>query len=73
MAVVWDAMSRQVNTRFSIPVGSYLFLPVMAIGLEVAIVLPKILLNMILHPTKMREGLEKVPELMKEVVAQIAS
>ena len=73
MIIIWDAMSRQVNTKFSIPAGSYLLLPVMAIGLEVAIVLPKILLNTILHPTKMMKGFEKVPELMKEVIAQISS
>ncbi|QCR21372.1 DoxX family membrane protein [Pontibacter sp. SGAir0037] len=50
MEVIWNEVWQNVNTKFKYPIWTYLFLPLVAIAIEVAGVLPKALFY-IHHPS----------------------
>jgi hypothetical protein len=49
-----------------------LLLPIFAITLEVVGVIPKILTELILHPSETIDSLMKIPELIGEILRKIS-
>jgi uncharacterized membrane protein YphA (DoxX/SURF4 family) len=72
MKVIWKSIWENVNTKFKFPVWSYLLLPIFAITLEVVGVIPKILTELILHPSETIDSLMKIPELIGEILRKIS-
>jgi uncharacterized membrane protein YphA (DoxX/SURF4 family) len=72
MKVIWKSIWVNVNTKFKFPVWSYLLLPIFAITLEVVGVIPKILTELILHPSETIDSLMKIPELIGEILRKIS-
>ena len=70
---IWNAVRNNINTKYNIPVWGYLVLPVMAIGLEIAGMLPKLLISLITHPDEAHKSFGKVSGLIKEVINHIGS
>ncbi|MEM6841146.1 MAG: DoxX family membrane protein [Bacteroidota bacterium] len=70
MQVIWGAVWQNVNTKFNYTLWAYALLPVMAIVLEVAGILPRVMLNFITDPSGMidtfGEVIKTVQGLFKE-------
>ncbi|MFD2514990.1 DoxX family membrane protein [Pontibacter locisalis] len=60
MEVIWNEVWQNVNTKFKYPVWLYLLLPIVAIAIEIAGVLPKALFYIILHPENAWSGVQGI-------------
>ncbi len=60
-----------LKPRFEYPFWAYLILPVMAIALEMAGTIPRLLTGMLFNPTETWKGLSQIPDLISEVSKQI--
>ncbi|WP_020527052.1 DoxX family membrane protein [Flexithrix dorotheae] len=73
MVVLWDTLWNNTKTKFQFPFWAYLILPVLAIGLEIFGVFPKIIANLIISPEATLESLSRVPELFWEALEKMGS
>lgn len=71
MKVIWKSIWENVNTKFKLPLWSYLLLPVFALALEVVGFVPKFLSELIFHPTETIDSIMKIPELIGLVLSKI--
>ena len=71
MKVIWKSIWDNVNTKLMFPIWSYLLLPVVAVILEIVGVVPKILTELILHPTETINSIMHIPKLIGEVLSKI--
>jgi uncharacterized membrane protein YphA (DoxX/SURF4 family) len=60
MEVIWNEVWQNVNTKFKYPVWLYLLLPIVAIAIEIAGVLPKALFYIILNPENAWSGVQGI-------------
>lgn len=60
MEVIWNEVWQNVNTKFKYPIWMYMLLPLMAIAIEVAGVLPKALYHIILNPDRAWSGVQGI-------------
>lgn len=73
MIVAFKAVFNGLTTKFKYPIWAYLILPIMAIGLEILGVVPKILTGLILNPTGTLKGLSEIPDLILDIIKKICS
>lgn len=71
MKIIWKSIWDNVNTKFKFPIWSYLLLPIFAVILEIVGVVPKILTELILHPTETINSIMHIPKLIGEVLSKI--
>lgn len=60
MEVIWSAVWQNVNTRFRYPIWMYLLLPLVAVAIEIAGVLPKAIFYIILNPEQAWSGVQGI-------------
>ncbi len=60
MEVIWNAVWQRVNTRYKYPIGMYILLPLVAIVIEIAGTVPKILVHVLLDPAQSWDGIQGV-------------
>jgi uncharacterized membrane protein YphA (DoxX/SURF4 family) len=68
MKIIWESVWHNVSTKFRYPLWAYLLLPVFAIGLEIILVIPKILHQLIANPAKTLEDLSQIPKMIAEII-----
>lgn len=68
LIIIWNAVWNNVNTRFKFPIWAYLLLPIAAIFLEIAGVIPKILIQFLTSPQETIEGFKMIPDLIREIM-----
>ena len=73
MKVIWESVWNNVNTKFRFPLWAYLALPILAICLDIIVLLPEILINIILNPTEMLAGFKKAIELVGQIIRNTGS
>jgi len=62
-----------LTTKYKYPIWAYLILPVMAIGLEILGVVPRLLSDLIFNPTETLKGLSEIPALVLNIIKKIGS
>lgn len=62
-----------LTTKFKYPIWAYLILPIMAIGLEILGVVPRLLSGLIINPTETLKGLSEIPALILDIIKKISS
>ncbi|MBA3284490.1 MAG: DoxX family membrane protein [Nitrosopumilus sp.] len=62
-----------LTTKFKYPIWAYLILPIMAIGLELLGVVPRLLAGLIFNPTETLKGLSEIPNLILDIIKKISS
>ncbi|MBD1399034.1 DoxX family membrane protein [Pontibacter sp. JH31] len=60
MEVIWNEVWQNVNPKFKYPIWLYLLLPIVAIAIEVASVIPKALFYIILNPENVWSGVQGI-------------
>jgi len=73
MIIIWNSVWNNINTKFKFPIWAYLLLPLFAIGLEIVGLVPKILTELIIHPSETLESLSRMPEMIIELIKKIGS
>lgn len=73
MQVIWDALWRNMNTKFKYQFWAYLLLPIFAAVLEFIGVIPKILTLLIANPTETLDSLFQLPEMIIEIIKKASS
>ncbi|MBI1287675.1 MAG: DoxX family membrane protein [Flavobacteriales bacterium] len=68
MRHVWYHLTDNVRTKFGFPLWAYLMLPIMAILLEVMLIIPQTLANLILRPAATIDAWSKLPELIRKAL-----
>ena len=66
MILIWNAVWKNVSTKFKYPILAYLILPVMALGLEIIGAFPRLISNLNVKPSQTIEAMLKIPELIIE-------
>ena len=62
-----------LTTKFKYPFWAYLILPIMAIGLELLGVVPRLLSGLIFNSTETIKGLSEIPDLILDIIKKISS
>jgi uncharacterized membrane protein YphA (DoxX/SURF4 family) len=73
MIVAFKSVFIGLTTKFKYPIWAYLILPIMAIGIEILGVIPKLLTGLILNPSETLKGLSQIPDLILDVIKKISS
>ena len=73
MKVILKSIYHNVNTKFKFPIWMYLLLPIFVVGLEIISVVPRILTQLITHPTESIDSLTRIPEVIVEIINEIGS
>lgn len=73
MIVAFKAIFIGLTTKFKYPVWAYFILPIMAFGLEIFGVVPKLLMGLLLNPTETLKGLGQIPYLILNAIKKINS
>ena len=73
MKTIWEAVWHNMKAKFRYPLWAYLLLPIFAIGLEIIIVIPKILTQWVTQPAKTIEQLSQIPKMIVELIERIGS
>jgi len=60
MEVIWNEVWQSVNTKFKYPIWMYLLLPLVAVAIEIAGILPKALFYFILNPEQTWSGVQGI-------------
>ena len=81
--IIWHYKDRMIiafknvfiglTTKFKYPIWAYLILPIMAIGLEILGVVPRLISGLIFNTTETLKGLIAIPELILEIIKKINS
>jgi hypothetical protein len=71
MKIIWESVWHNMSTKFRYPLWAYLLLPVFAIGLEIILVLPKILIQLLTNPAQTIEDLSGIPKMIIELIEKI--
>jgi len=66
MITAFKAIFMGLSTKFKYPFWAYLILPIMAVGLEIVGVLPRMITGLIINPSGTLEGFSKILELIKK-------
>lgn len=62
-----------LTTKFKYPIWAYLMLPIMAIGLEILGVVPRLLSRFIIDPTETLKGLSEIPALILDIIKKMSN
>lgn len=73
MIVAFKAIFIGLTTKFKYPIWAYLILPVMAIGLDILGVIPRLISGLIFNPTETLKGLSKIPDLIVDIIKKVSS
>lgn len=73
MIIAFKAIFIGLTTKFKYPIWAYLILPIMAIGLELLGVVPRLLSGLIFNPTETLKGLSEIPDLILDIIKKISS
>lgn len=73
MFLAFKSVFNGLTTKFKYPIWAYLILPIMAIGLEFLVGIPRILTSLILKPHKTLDQLSKLSDLIIEMIKKIFS
>jgi len=68
MKTIWSSICNNMNTKFRFPIWAYLLLPIFAILLEIAGIIPKILTQLIIRPIETMESLSGIPAAILEII-----
>lgn len=71
MKIIWESVWHNMSTKFRYPLWAYLLLPVFAIGLEIILVIPKILTQLVTNPAQTKEDLSQIPKMIVELIEKI--
>lgn len=73
MIIAVKAIFSGLTTRYQYPLWMYLILPIMAVGMEILGVVPKLLTGLIFNTSETLKGLGQIPSLILEVIENISS
>jgi len=73
MIIAFKNVFSGLTTKFKYPIWAYLILPIMAIGLELLGVVPRLISGLIFNTTETLKGLSAIPELILEIIKKINS
>lgn len=63
MKIIWDTVWKKMSTKFSYPLWAYLLLPLVAILIEIAGILPRVFFKAFTKPEEFRQALEQLLRL----------
>lgn len=73
MVLAFKTIFNGLTTKFNYPIWAYLILPIMAIGLELLGIVPRLLSGLIFNTTETLKGLSKIPDLILEIINKISN
>ena len=73
MILAFKTITNGLTTKFKYPIWAYLILPIMAIGLEILGVVPKLIMGLILYPSETLKGISQIPDWILEMIKKISS
>jgi uncharacterized membrane protein YphA (DoxX/SURF4 family) len=65
-------ISGGLSTKFKYPLWAWLILPIMAIGLEVLGAVPRLVTDLIIHPTETLKAFAEIPDLISKMIKEIS-
>lgn len=68
MILAFNNIFNGLTTKFKYPIWAYLMFPIMAIGLELLGVVPRLLSGIIFNTTETFKGLREIPELIIDII-----
>lgn len=70
LKIAFDAVYKNLSPKFKYPLWAYLLLPIMAIGLEILGVVPRIITGLVLNTNETIEGIGKTFEIFSKIISK---